>query len=121
CVGCGGVSYLLPSKGEDLLPRGKWLATHQPARVRPPTTDFSDGTGASYSNWATALAGHIVETVRGQSFDDYSATHSFQPLGMERSTFGEPLPESLAPRMSGGYSFEAGAFKSHGFRLLPAA
>ena len=25
-------------------------------RARPPTTDFSDGTNASYSNWATALA-----------------------------------------------------------------
>ena len=103
------------------MPLGKWLATHQPARVRPPTTDFSDGTNASYSNWATALAGHIVETVSGQSFDDYIAQHIFQPLGMERSTFGEPLPESLAPRMSGGYSFEAGAFKPHGFEFIHAA
>ena len=117
----GGVGYLFASKAEDLLPLGKWLATHQPARVRPPTTDFSDGTGASYSNWATALAGHIVETVSGQSFDDYIAQHIFQPLGMERSTFGEPLPESLAPRMSGGYSFEAGGFKPHGFEFIHAA
>jgi CubicO group peptidase (beta-lactamase class C family) len=117
----GGVGYLFAGKAEDLLPLGKWLATHQPARVRPPTTDFSDGTAASYSNWATALAGHIVETVSGQSFDDYIAQHIFQPLGMERSTFGEPLPESLAPRMSGGYSFEAGGFKSHGFEFIHAA
>jgi CubicO group peptidase (beta-lactamase class C family) len=117
----GGVGYLFAGKAEDLLPLGKWLAAHQPARVRPPTTDFSDGTAASYSNWATALAGHIVETVSGQSFDDYVAQHIFQPLGMERSTFGEPLPESLAPRMSGGYSFEAGAFKPHGFEFIHAA
>ena len=40
---------------------------------------------------------------------------------MERSTFGEPLPESLAPRMSGGYTFEAGAFKRHGFEFIHAA
>jgi CubicO group peptidase (beta-lactamase class C family) len=117
----GAVGYLFAGKVEDLLPLGKWVAAHEPTRVRPPTTDFSDGTGASYSNWATALAGHVVEVVSGQSFDDYVAQHIFQPLGMERSTFGEPLPESLAPRMSGGYTFEAGAFKSHGFEFIHAA
>ena len=44
---------------------------------RPPTTNFNDGTSASYSNWATALAGHIVEVVSGESFDDYVAQHIF--------------------------------------------
>jgi CubicO group peptidase (beta-lactamase class C family) len=117
----GGVGYLFAGKAEDLLPLGQWLATHQPARVRPPTTDFSDGTNASYSNWATALAGHIVEVVSGQPFDEYIEQHIFQPLGMQRSTFREPLPEAIAPRMSGGYTFEAGAFKSHGFEFIHAA
>lgn len=117
----GGVGYLFAGKAEDLLPLGEWVAKHQPARVRPPTTDFSDGTAASYSNWATALAGHIVEVVSGQPFDEYVAQHIFQPLGMERSTFAEPLPETLAPRMSGGYTFEAGGFKSHGFEFIHAA
>jgi len=117
----GAVGYLFAGKVEDLLPLGKWVAAHEPTRVRPPTTDFSDGTGASYSNWATALAGHIVEVVSGQSFDDYVAQHIFQPLGMECSIFGEPLPESFASRMSGGYTFEAGAFKLHGFEFIHAA
>ncbi len=117
----GAVGYLFANKAEDLLPLGEWLAVHQPARVRSPTRDFSDGTSASYSNWATALAGHIVATVSGQSFDDYVAQHIFQPLGMTRSTFGEPLPASLAPRMSQGYTFEAGAFKTHGFEFIHAA
>jgi CubicO group peptidase (beta-lactamase class C family) len=114
----GGVGYLFASKIEDVLPLGQWLADHQPERVRPATTDFSDGTNASYSNWGTALAGYIVELVSGQPFDDYIAEHIFKPLGMERSTFGEPLPETLAPRMSGGYTFEAGAFKAQGFEFI---
>lgn len=117
----GGVGYLFAGSAEDLLPLGKWLADHQPARVRPPTTDFADGTNASYSNWATALGGHIVAAVSGQSFDEYIEQHIFQPLGMERSTFREPLPEALAPRMSGGYSYEAGTFKAHGFEFIHAA
>lgn len=117
----GGVGYLFASKAEDLLPLGKWVAAHEPARVRPPTTNFNDGTSASYSNWATALAGHIIEVVSGQSFDDYVAQHIFQPLGMNNSTFGEPLPDTLAPHMSGGYTFEAGAFKSQGFEFIHAA
>ena len=69
----GGVGYLFAEKAEDLLPLGEWVAKHEPARVRPPTTDWADGTHASYSNWATALAGHIVEIISGQSFDDYVA------------------------------------------------
>jgi CubicO group peptidase (beta-lactamase class C family) len=117
----GGVGYLFASKAEGLLPLGKWVAAHEPARVRPPTTNFNDGTSASYSNWATALAGHIVEVVSGQSFDDYVAQHIFQPIGMSRSTFGEPLPDTLAPRMSVGYTFEAGAFKGQGFEFIHAA
>lgn len=117
----GAVGYLFAKRAEDLLPLNEWLAKHEPARVRPPTTNFSDGTSASYSNWATALAGHIVEVVSGQSFDDYVAQHIFQPLGMSRSTFAEPLPAALAPRMSVGYTFEAGAFKSHGFEFIHAA
>jgi len=117
----GAVGYLFASKVEDLIPLGEWVAKHEPARVRPPTTDWNDGTGASYSNWATALAGHIIETVSGQSFDDYVAQHIFQPLGMNNSTFGEPLPATLEPHMSGGYTFEGGTFKKQGFEFIHAA
>ncbi|HEY7639827.1 MAG TPA: serine hydrolase domain-containing protein [Steroidobacteraceae bacterium] len=117
----GAVGYLFANKVADLIPLGDWVAKHEPARVRPPTTNWNDGTSASYSNYATALAGHIIEIVSGQSFDDYVAQHIFQPLGMTRSTFGEPLPDTLSPHMSGGYTFEAGAFKSHGFEFIHAA
>jgi len=52
-----------------------------PSRVRPPTTDFAhDGTDMSYSNWGCALAGHIVASVSGMSFDDYVKKNIFEPL-----------------------------------------
>ena len=69
-----------------------------------PTRIFKAGTTPAYSNYATALAGYIVERVSGQSFDDYLDAHIFKPLGMAHATFRQPLPAALAPDMSQGYS-----------------
>lgn len=68
-----------------------------------PTRIFAPGTVPSYSNYATTLAGYIVERLSGQSFDDYVEQHIFDPLGMRLSTFRQPLPEHLQPLMSKGY------------------
>lgn len=76
---------------------GEYLKTHIPARIYPP------GTVPAYSNYATALAGYIVQRVSGRPFDEYIAENIFKPLGMTHSTFAQPLPSSLAPLMSGGY------------------
>lgn len=76
---------------------GEYLKTHIPARVFPP------GTTPAYSNYATALAGYIVERASGRSFDDYIEENIFKPLGMNNSTFRQPLPEKFAPNMSNGY------------------
>jgi CubicO group peptidase (beta-lactamase class C family) len=114
----GGIGYLLARSDKDLEPLQDFLAAHMPARVRPPTRDFGTGTGASYSNWAAALAGDVVATVSGMSFDDYVRQHIFAPLGMTSSTFSEPLPENLAARMSGGYEFRDGKLERQPFELL---
>ncbi len=76
---------------------GEYLKTHIPGRIYPP------GTIPAYSNYATALAGYIVERVSGQPFNEYIDTHIFKPLGMTRSTFAQPLSPALAPNMSTGY------------------
>lgn len=114
----GGVGYLMAAGLEDLLPLAEFLTLHMPERMRPPTTDFSDGRNASYSNWGTALAGVIIADVTGESFDDYVEKHIFQPLGMSSSTFAEPLPEELAERMAQGYVHKAGTFKTKDFELI---
>jgi CubicO group peptidase (beta-lactamase class C family) len=99
------------------VPLARSLAEHQPARVRPVGTS-GDGLSSSYSNWATSLAGLIVANVSGVSFEDYVETNILRPLGMESSTFREPLPEALEKRMSVGYTYEAGAFKPHGYEFI---
>lgn len=75
----------------------EYVKTHIPTRIYPP------GTTPAYSNYATALAGYIVERVSGRPFTDYVAENIFQPLGMTRSTFVQPLPDGMAPDMSAGY------------------
>ena len=76
---------------------GEYLKTHIPARIYPP------GTVPAYSNYATAVAGYIVERVSGRPFDQYIAENIFKPLNMTRSTFTQPLPADLVPLMSNGY------------------
>ena len=64
------------------------------------------------------MAGLIVANVSGVSFEDYVEANILRPLGMESSTFKEPLPEALEKRLSVGYTFEAGAFKPHGYEFV---
>lgn len=76
---------------------GQYLKTHIPARIYPP------GTVPAYSNYATAIAGYIVERISGRPFDQYIAENIMRPLKMTHSTFSQPLPQELAPFMSNGY------------------
>ncbi|GGD49164.1 serine hydrolase domain-containing protein [Pseudoxanthomonas indica] len=68
-----------------------------------PERAFAAGDTPAYSNYATALAGYVVERVSGEPFDDYVEKHIFQPLGMAHSTFRQPVPAALAGQLSKGY------------------
>jgi CubicO group peptidase (beta-lactamase class C family) len=87
---------------ESTEPRGKFLAEHMPARVRPP------GAYISYSNYGAALAGYIVERVTGLPWESYIEQRILEPLGIRNATGRQPLPPELAPQMSLGYA-KAGA------------
>ncbi|WP_296945017.1 serine hydrolase domain-containing protein [uncultured Massilia sp.] len=65
---------------------------------------YDPGAMQGYSNWATALAGYIVERVARQPFDDYVEQHVFAPLGMKHSSFRQPLPAAMQGNMSQGYT-----------------
>ncbi len=108
----GALGYLFADEPEDLVPLADSLAAHIPTQVRPP------GTAASYSNWATALAGLIVANVSGKSFEEYVRTEIFEPLGMQQATFDEPLVDPLAADMATGYIDEQGALVPLGFEYI---
>jgi CubicO group peptidase (beta-lactamase class C family) len=97
---------------DKLVPYGEWIKTHIPKRVWPV------GTEISYSNYGAALAGYIVERVSREPFADYVERHIFAPLGMHSTTFREPLPARLAPRMANGYVFKEGRFVVEPFELF---
>src|SRR5262245_51256583 len=88
----------LIAREQDGAPElGAYLKEWTPERI------FAPGETPAYSNWATALAGYMVERVSGMSFDDYLDKNIFQPLEMTHSTFRQPLPEAMKADMSRGY------------------
>ncbi len=74
-----------------------YITESVPARI------FAPGSTPAYSNFGAALAGYIVEQVAGAEFDDYVQDRIFEPLGMDSSSFRQPLPDALAERLSLGY------------------
>ncbi|WBY08783.1 serine hydrolase [Sphingomonas sp. 7/4-4] len=86
---------------------------------RIPERIYAPGTTPAYSNYATALAGYIVERVSGMPFDDYIERNIFGRLGMQYASFRQPLPARLKPYMSQGYELGSGPAK--GYELIGMA
>ena len=88
------------------------MRLYLPVRVSPP------GQVASYSNYATALAGLIVSHVSGVEFKAYIKQNIFDKLGMYQSTFIEPPPRKLEAHRARGYSYSEGRYKEGSFEVL---
>ena len=73
------------------------LIDTMPRRVMIP------GHFAAYSNYGAALAAHIVELASGEEWDAYADNHILKPLAMSNTTTLQPVPPSLAERVSNGY------------------
>ena len=53
---------------------------------------------ARYSNIAYAVAGHCIEVLSGEAYEDYISKQIFQPLGMDNSGFlDEQWPRYIFP------------------------
>jgi CubicO group peptidase (beta-lactamase class C family) len=108
----GALGYLIVEDPDRIMPLREAMKRYQPARVNAP------GKQTAYSNYATAVAGLIVENVSGVPFADYVRQNIFEPLGMQHSTFVEPLPEPLAGHMAKSYAVEAGGFVEKPFEII---
>jgi CubicO group peptidase (beta-lactamase class C family) len=88
-----------------------YLVNHIPAEIFPP------GKTVAYSNYGATLAGYIVQRVSGEPFDTYIDDHILKPLGMNDTTFDQPLPARLKPMMATGY-LDASKGKTLPFELV---
>ncbi|MFL9842270.1 serine hydrolase domain-containing protein [Sphingomonas sp. ST-64] len=111
-VGMSDVGDLTAPSVDRLVPYQQWMKSHVPQRLWPA------GTETSYSNYGSVIAGYIVERVSGMPFPDYVEKHIFRPLGMTSTTFREPLPAALAPRMAKGYVVKDGKLVAEPFELF---
>jgi len=91
------VKDLIQPDEKRMVPLARYMRDYQPKQI------FEPGTIPAYSNYGAGLAGYIVERVSGEKFEDYIRKHIFGPLGMQHSSFAQPLPEDLKPFMSVGY------------------
>jgi len=108
----GGLGYLIIADPAKSIPLREAMEKYVPRRLNKP------GVYSSYSNYATALAGLIVENVSGTPFNDYIKENIFDPLGMESSSFYEPLPENLIANMAEAQSREAGLYTGKPFEII---
>lgn len=107
--------------------QGLWAASSadvEPLRLNRamliPQRIFAPGTVAAYSNYGAALAGYIVQRVSGQPFTTYVERHITGPLNMKHTTFAQPLPLALVPKMSSGYQRASAGPKPFELMQAPA-
>jgi len=91
----------------EIRPMAEILADHRPARVRPP------GEFVAYSNYGTALAGHVLAEQSDTTFVESVDERIFTPLGMDDTTYAQPLPARLEPRRAIGYTYQDGDYRAH--------
>jgi CubicO group peptidase (beta-lactamase class C family) len=89
---------LLVEDVAKVKPLGEALKDGIPARIYPP------GTVPAYSNYGASLGGYIAARAAGTTFEQYVEERIFKPLRMERSTFRQPVPESLREQLSNSYA-----------------
>lgn len=107
------IKELITLDPKRAVANGEYLKRWTPTRI------FDAGTTPAYSNWATTLAGYVVERTSGMRFDDYVDQRIFAPLGMTTATFRQPLPARLAPLISQGYP--RASVKPEPFEIVVAA
>jgi CubicO group peptidase (beta-lactamase class C family) len=104
----------------DLIVTRSDLTLEQYLRNNIPSRIYAPGTMPAYSNYATALAGYIIQRVSGEQFPEYIKHHIFDPLGMQHSTFYQPLPQGWNANMSAGYKNGRDG-EAQPFEIIPAS
>lgn len=110
-----GIAAPTPAK---MLPLETFIPQALPALIYPPGEIYA------YSNMGIALLGYLVQSLSGLPFSQYIDQNIFQPLGMNRSSFQQPLPSELKQDLAQGYWYRRGKLQAMPFlyfNIAPAA
>jgi CubicO group peptidase (beta-lactamase class C family) len=79
------------------------LEGRPPARTPPVRVDKRPGLSARYSGGGTMIVQLMLEEASGKAFAALARELIFEPLGMTRTTFENPLPEALRANAAVGH------------------
>ena len=96
--GFGGIAPGAPLASVHDILEGRPPATTPPVRV-----DKRPGLSARYSGGGTMIVQLMLEEASGKAFAALARETIFEPLGMTRTTFENPLPESLRDNAAVGH------------------
>ena len=83
----------------DILEGKKPKVNSEPVRVI-----IKPGTEMKYSGGGTTIVQLLIEEITGQPFDVWMQDNVLNPLGMNESTFKQPLPPPYAEHAAYGYT-----------------
>lgn len=80
--------------GETIPTLQQIICSERPAKNAPIRLAETPGTAFDYSGGGTMLTQVFLEAVTRQDYSDFAEDELFTPLGMNRSSFANPLPAS---------------------------
>ena len=88
----------------ELQDLGRFVERTMPKRFIEP------GVMITYGNHASALLGVLIEDVTGETYSEYVKKEIFSPLGMNDSSFKQPVPENIRNKKITEYRYRDGSF-----------
>jgi len=93
-----------------------WEPVGDVLRADLPPRAFAPGLVMAYGSWDYALLGYAIEEVTGMPYEDAVADILFAPLGMESSTYAQPLPPEVYDSLAVGYGWN---YSKNRYSIVP--
>lgn len=102
---------------EERVPSLKQMLAGEEPSVDPATSVIHEpGSKTEYSNPGYSIIQQLLMEVSGKEFDQLIDSLVFVPVGMENSSFKQPIPDELMQKRAVGYTEDLEAYP---YRLFP--
>jgi CubicO group peptidase (beta-lactamase class C family) len=95
------------AKGEAVPTNQQALRGEPPANSPPVLVDRLPGSEGYYSNGGYLIVAQLLEDQLGKPFHEIMQEAIFAPIGMDASTFEQPLPHELAGRAATAHGWDS--------------